>query len=400
MRLFNSQSQTVEEFVVKDGHVGIYVCGVTPYDTTHVGHAFTFLTFDVLVRYLRELGNDVTYVQNVTDIDDDILRKAKEVGQTWDELGGQEIAKFRSDMRDLNALDPDHFLRATEHIKEIVALVAKLVDKGFAYESQGNVYFSVDRDPEFGKLSRLERTEMLPIANERGNDPDDPKKNDPLDFVLWQAGAEGEPTWKSPWSAGRPGWHIECSAMATTMLGPVVDIHGGGSDLVFPHHECEIAQSENATDVKPFVRHWMHAAMVDYQGEKMSKSLGNLVIVRDVLNSYSCDALRLYLMSNHYRSRWEYQDDEIEHWASVASDLREASDFPAYGVEDILDVSRHRDRLYAALDDDLDTPKAVEHLQAIAQAILEAPEEDDIRDAQQTLRRLSSLIGLDLHEVA
>jgi len=400
MRLFNSQSQTVEEFVVKDGHVGIYVCGVTPYDTTHVGHAFTFLTFDVLVRYLRELGNDVTYVQNVTDIDDDILRKAKEVGQTWDELGGQEIAKFRSDMRDLNALDPDHFLRATEHIKEIVALVAKLVDKGFAYESQGNVYFSVDRDPEFGKLSRLERTEMLPIANERGNDPDDPKKNDPLDFVLWQAGAEGEPTWKSPWSAGRPGWHIECSAMATTMLGPVVDIHGGGSDLVFPHHECEIAQSENATDVKPFVRHWMHAAMVDYQGEKMSKSLGNLVIVRDVLNSYSCDALRLYLMSNHYRSRWEYQDDEIEHWASVASDLREASDFPAYGVEDILDVSRHRDRLYAALDDDLDTPKAVEHLQAIAQAILEAPEEDDIRDAQQTLRRLSSLIGLDLNEVA
>jgi L-cysteine:1D-myo-inositol 2-amino-2-deoxy-alpha-D-glucopyranoside ligase len=400
MRLFNSQSQTVEEFVVKDGHVGIYVCGVTPYDTTHVGHAFTFLTFDVLVRYLRELGNDVTYVQNVTDIDDDILRKAKEVGQTWDELGGQETAKFRRDMRDLNAVDPDHFLRATEHIKEIVALVAKLVDKGFAYESQGNVYFSVDRDPEFGKLSRLERTEMLPIANERGNDPDDPKKNDPLDFVLWQAGAEGEPTWKSPWSAGRPGWHIECSAMATTMLGPVVDIHGGGSDLVFPHHECEIAQSENATDVKPFVRHWMHAAMVDYQGEKMSKSLGNLVIVRDVLNSYSCDALRLYLMSNHYRSRWEYQDDEIEHWASVASDLREASDFPAYGVEDILDVSRHRDRLYAALDDDLDTPKAVEHLQAIAQAILEAPEEDDIRDAQQTLRRLSSLIGLDLNEVA
>ncbi len=400
MRLFNTQSQSIEELVVNDGQVGIYVCGVTPYDTTHVGHAFTFLIFDVLVRYLRELGNDVTYVQNVTDVDDDILRKSKEVGLAWDELAQQETAKFRRDMRDLNALDPDLYLAATEHIPQIIDLVATLMDKGLAYESNGNVYFSINQDPEFGKLSRLARAEMLPIANERGNNPDDPNKKDPLDFVLWQAGAEGEPTWESPWSAGRPGWHIECSAMSTTFLGPTVDIHGGGYDLVFPHHECEIAQSEHATGVKPFVRYWMHAAMVDYQGDKMSKSLGNLVLVRDVLNSYSSDALRLYLMSNHYRSTWEYQDDEIERWASVANDVREAADFPAYGVDDILDVSRFRNRFFAALDDDLDTPRAVDTIQSIAQAILEAPEEDDIREAQRTLKTLSAIIGLDLQEFA
>lgn len=396
MRLFNTQSQKIEEFIVNDGHVGLYVCGVTPYDTTHVGHAFTFLAFDVLVRYLREIGEAVTYVQNVTDIDDDVLRKAKEVGLAWDELGKQETAKFRRDMRDLNALDPDHYLAATGHIPQIVALVETLLAKGLAYVSQGNVYFSVAQDPGFGKLSHLARADMLPIANERGNDPDDPRKQDPLDFVLWQAGAEGEPTWPSPWTAGRPGWHIECSAMSTTVLGPTVDIHGGGYDLIFPHHECEIAQSEYATGVKPFVRYWMHAAMVDYQGEKMSKSLGNLVLVREVLDSYRADALRLYLLSNHYRQQWEYQDDEIERWAAVANDLREAVEVPIDGIGDILDISRDRELFFVALDNDLDTPQAIKHLQAMAQSILEAPEEDDIRDAQRTLKALSTVIGLDL----
>ena len=398
MRLFNTQSQQVEELVINDGHVGLYVCGVTPYDTTHVGHAFTFLAFDVLVRYLREMGEAVTYVQNVTDIDDDILRKAKELGLAWDELGRRETDKFRQDMRDLNALDPDHYLAATSHIPQIVALVESLLEKGLAYESHGNVYFSVDQASGFGKLSHLARAEMLPIANERGNDPDDPHKRDPLDFVLWQAGAPGEPSWPSPWSAGRPGWHIECSAMSTSVLGPTVDIHGGGYDLIFPHHECEIAQSENATGVEPFVRYWMHAAMVDYQGEKMSKSLGNLVLVRDVLDSYRADALRLYLLSNHYRQQWEYDDEEIERWASVANDLREAVEVSVYGVGDVLDVSREQEQFFAALDDDLDTPQAIEQLQAIAQAILEAPEEDDIRRAQRSLRRMSTVIGLDLQQ--
>ncbi|HEV2066110.1 MAG TPA: cysteine--tRNA ligase [Thermomicrobiales bacterium] len=396
MRIFNTQSQSVEPLDVVDGHVGIYVCGITPYDTTHAGHAFLFVTFDVLVRYLRDQGHSVTYVQNVTDIDDDILRKANELGIPWDELGQRETDKYRNDMRDLNALDPDHYVAATAHIDEIIALVSSLIEKGVAYEVDGNVYFEVGKDPEFGKLSQIPRQDMLAIANERGNKPDDPLKRDPLDFVLWQAGAPGEPTWDSPWSRGRPGWHIECSAMSTTYLGNTLDIHGGGYDLVFPHHECEIAQSEIATGTKPFARFWMHVAMVRYQGEKMSKSLGNLVLVSDVLRHSSADALRLYLLSNHYRSEWEYDDEQIEHWSSVADDLREAAEFPAYGVEDVLDVSRQGQRFHDALQDDLDTPLAIEMLREIARMILEAPEEDDIRPAQETLRELSEVIGLDL----
>ncbi|CAA9560494.1 MAG: Cysteinyl-tRNA synthetase [uncultured Thermomicrobiales bacterium] len=396
MRLFNTQSQSIEQFEVINGRVGIYTCGITPYDTTHAGHAFLFLTFDVLVRYLRDRGHDVTYVQNVTDIDDDILRKAAELGVPWDDLGRRETAKYRTDMRNLNALDPDHYVAVTAHINEIVALISQLVDRGVAYEVNGSVYYAVDKDPDFGKLSHIPRGGMLAVANERGNKPDDPNKRDPLDFVLWQAGAPGEPTWDSPWSKGRPGWHIECSAMSMAYLGNTVDIHGGGYDLIFPHHECEIAQSEIATGVKPFARYWMHVAMVKYQGEKMSKSLGNLVLVSDVLKDSSADAFRLYLLSNHYRTEWEYEDDTIDQWASVANDLREAAEFPAYGVEDILDMSRQRQRFYDALDNDLDTPQAITVLHEIAQAILEAPEEDDIRQAQDTLRALSDVLGLDL----
>ena len=396
MMLYNSQSRSVEPFTTRDGTARIYVCGITPYDTTHVGHAFTFLTFDVLVRYLRYRGIDVTYVQNVTDIDDDILRKAREVGMNWRELADRETARFRSDMRALNALEFDHYVAATAHIDDIIALVSALLDRGLAYEANGNVYFSVARDPGFGKLSHLERSQMLPIANERGNNPDDPNKQDPLDFVLWQAAAPGEPTWHSPWGAGRPGWHIECSAMALKYLGPQVDIHGGGHDLIFPHHECEIAQAEPVTGVEPFVRFWMHVAMVDYQGEKMSKSLGNLVLVDQVLQDYSADALRLYLHSHHYRERWEYRDDDLDTWESVAADLQEAADFESYGVENVLSVGVQRQRFLDAMDDDLDTPAAIAALREIAEAILEAPEDDDIREAQATLRELADILGLTL----
>ena len=397
MQLYNTQTRRTERLTPRDGAVGIYVCGVTPYDTTHVGHAFTFLTFDVLVRHLRALGLRVTYVQNVTDIDDDILRKAREVGATWDELGSRETARFREDMRDLNALEPDHYVKATDHIPEMVAIIETLIAKGLAYVVNGSVYFSVESDPEFGQLSHIPRNEMLAVANERGNNPDDPNKRDPLDFVLWQAAKPGEPTWDSPWGPGRPGWHIECSAMATRYLGPTVDVHGGGADLIFPHHECEIAQTEPATGQKPFARIWMHTAMVDYQGEKMSKSLGNLVLVRDVLDTYTSDALRLYLLSHHYRERWEYRDDELDDWVTLANDLREAAEFPAYGIEEVVDVGVFRERFYNALEDDLNTPAAIEALRAIGQAILEAPEEDDGREAQATLRELADVLGLTLN---
>jgi L-cysteine:1D-myo-inositol 2-amino-2-deoxy-alpha-D-glucopyranoside ligase len=301
-------------------------------------------------------------------------------------------------MRNLNWIEPDHYVRATDHVPDMLALIAPLIEQGHAYEANGSVYFSIAGDPDFGKLSHLPRDQMLPIANERGNTPDDPNKRDPLDFVLWQAAAPGEPTWDSPYGPGRPGWHIECSAMATRYLGPTVDIHGGGADLVFPHHEAEVAQSELALGVEPFARFWVHVGLVDYQGDKMSKSLGNLVFVRDVLAEYHPDALRLYLASNHYRASWEYQDGEIETWAALAGDLREAADFPAYGIEQEVDVAPFRERFLNALDDDLNTPIALEALREIGQAILEAPEEDDVRDAQDTLRELADILGLSLNE--
>lgn len=397
MQLFNTQTGQTEHFTPRDGAVGIYVCGVTPYDTTHIGHAFTFLTFDILVRYLRYKGLDVTYVQNVTDIDDDILRKAKEVGLTWRELGDRETARYLKDMEALNWVPPDHYVRATDHIAEMLEITQALIEKGNAYESNGNVYFSVESDPEFGKLSHIPRDEMLPIANERGNTPDDPHKRNPLDFVLWQKSAEGEPAWDSPYGPGRPGWHVECSAMASRYLGPSIDIHGGGADLVFPHHECEVAQSENAFGVEPFARFWSHVAMVGYNGEKMSKSLGNLVLVGDALKNYSADAVRLYLFSHHYREPWVYEDDELDYWARVASDLIEAVELDTYGIENELDVSVPRDRFLVAMDDDLNTPEAIEALQEIATAILESPEDDDTREAQRTLRELSEVLGLTLN---
>lgn len=398
MQLYNTLTKTIEPLEPRDGKAGMYVCGVTPYDTTHVGHAFTFIVFDLLARYLRATGVEVTYVQNVTDIDDDILRKAKEVGMDWQELGKRETAALRRDMRALNAVDVDHFVLATDHVPEMVELISALLEQGYAYQRNGSVYFSVARDDEFGKLSDIPRAEMLPVANERGNNPDDPNKEDPLDFLLWQAAAPGEPTWATPWGEGRPGWHIECSAMAMRYLGQTIDIHGGGADLIFPHHECEIAQSESGTGVKPFSRFWIHVAMVNYQGEKMSKSLGNLVLVRDVLASYHGDALRLYLLSNHYRESWTYEDERIDEWTRAASDVREASSFPAFGVEEVVDVSPSRERFFNAMDDDLNSPVAIEALREIAAAILEAPEDDDIRDAQAVLAELSDILGLTLAE--
>jgi L-cysteine:1D-myo-inositol 2-amino-2-deoxy-alpha-D-glucopyranoside ligase len=398
MQLFNTQSGQIEAFAPRDGKVGLYVCGITPYDTTHIGHAFTFLTFDILVRHMRHKGWDVTYVQNVTDIDDDILRKAKEVGLTWRELGDRETERYLTDMRNLNALPPDHYVRATDNIPQMLSIIQTLIDNGHAYASDGNVYFAVDTDPEFGKLSHIPLDTMLPIANERGNTPNDPHKRNPLDAVLWQKSAEGEPAWDSPWGSGRPGWHIECSAMASRYLGPTIDIHGGGSDLVFPHHEFEIAQSENAFGVEPFARIWAHVAMVGYNGEKMSKSLGNLVLAGNVLQDYSADAIRLYLFSHHYREPWAYEEVEVDRWAGVADDLIEAVEIPAYGIEEELDVSDLRERFFTALDDDLNTPLAIEIVQEIAAGILESPEEDDVRDAQRTLREVTGVLGLTLTE--
>ncbi len=356
--------------------LGLYVCGVTPYDTGHLGHAFTYVSFDVLHRYLEYLGHDVVYVQNLTDVDDDMLRKARETGEDYLALGNRHVTAFLTEMDALNWLPPDHYPRATEHIPQMLELIGRLVDSGVAYAANGSVFFSVDAYPSYGQLSHLARDEMLPIANERGNVPDAPGKRDPLDFVLWQPSLPDEPAWESPWGAGRPGWHIECSAMSMAYLGPRFEVHGGGEDLVFPHHESELAQSEAATGERPFVAHWTHAGMLRYGGEKMSKSLGNLVLVRDLLRTYPGDAIRHYLVSHHYRSEVEYAEADLARSADAAVSLRTAClaaeeiDPAALSIVDVAGlapaVARHRSQFLAAMDDDLDTPRAMAELAALA----------------------------------
>ena len=396
MKLFNALSQNLETFTPRREAVTIYVCGITPYDTTHLGHAFTYAVFDVLIRYLEYRGDPVRYVQNVTDIDDDILRKAGEVGEDWRSLGNRWTAYFIRDMKALNVRPPDHFPGATNVIPEIIDIVSQLLAAGLAYEAGGSVYFHVDSWGKFGRLSRIPRAEMLSVANERGNRPDDPHKQDPLDFVLWQAQAPGEPAWDSPWGPGRPGWHIECSTMATSLLGETIDIHGGGGDLIFPHHECEIAQAEGATGNHPFVRFWMHAAMVHHDGAKMSKSLGNLVMARDLLQDWSPDALRLYLASHHYRQPWSYDDRALAQAGRVARKLAEAVSVKG-GQDPPLDIASFEAAFGEAMDNDLDTPGAVAGLEQLAERIIAAAGESrNVGEAQSGLQRMGQVIGLRL----
>ena len=373
MKLFNTLTQSLEVFTPIENTVRIYVCGVTPYDTTHLGHAFTYVSFDTLMRYLEYRGYAINYVQNVTDIDDDVLRKAREIGISWDELGRHETERFLRDMDALNVRRPTVYAKATEEIPYIIQLVQTLLQKGFAYERLGYVYYDVRKDPEFGMLAQAiglnDYHSMLTIANERGNFPNDPRKNDPLDFVLWQAQAAGEPAWQSPWGPGRPGWHVECSSMSMHFLGEQIDIHGGGADLAFPHHTCEIAQSEHATGKAPFSRFWMHTGMVYQDGEKMSKSLGNLTLISDLLKEYSADAIRLLLQSHHYRYQWECFPEDLRIAADTATDLKHVREMveQTQGGEDTM----LRNRFHAAMDNDLNTTEAVLLLRHAAQEALE-----------------------------
>jgi L-cysteine:1D-myo-inositol 2-amino-2-deoxy-alpha-D-glucopyranoside ligase len=399
MELYNVLSRHVEPFDPEGDPVSVYVCGVTPYDTTHLGHAFTYTAFDILIRYLEFSGRAVRYVQNVTDIDDDILRKAGEVGDDWRALGDRWTAHFIGDMRRLNVRPPDCLPRATDVIPSIVESVAGLIEAGVAYESGGSVYFHVDSWPRFGALSCIPRDEMLVVANERGNRPDDPHKRDPLDFVLWQAQAPGEPAWDSPWGPGRPGWHIECSTISDQFLGHTVDIHGGGADLVFPHHESEIAQAE-AAGVEPFVRFWMHTAMVRHEGEKMSKSLGNLVMVRDLLKTWSPDGLRLYLASHHYRDPWSYSEADLRQAQQDAQQLLKAVVAPS-GADTVVEAAEMEDAFIRSMDADLDTPTALEVLRRLARRIIaRAARGADVGPAQRMLRRLGAVFGLRLDHSA
>lgn len=396
MKLFSGLTGSIEEFEPQQDTVSLYVCGITPYDTTHLGHAFTYTINDILVRYLEYRGYKVRYVQNVTDIDDDILRKARETGQDWQQLGNQWTRHFIKDMQTLNVRPPEFYPRATDFIPEMIEIISGLIDQGLGYVVEGNVYYQVDRWPEFGKLSRLPREQMLPVANQRGNRPDDPRKRQPLDFVLWQAQAEGEPAWDSPWGAGRPGWHIECSVMSSRLLGDTIDIHSGGYDLKFPHHECEIAQLEPVSGKQPFVRYWLHVAMVYHEGEKMSKSLGNLVMCRNLLQDWSPDALRLYLGSYHYRESWDFDLHKLDQTGEVTDRLRQAvttagGQGPAFSADPWVASFQE------AMDNDLNTPLAVKVLGQFGEALLEAANNgQSVQKAQSELRELAGIFGLRL----
>ena len=393
MKLFNTLTQSLEEFVpLDDKTVRIYVCGITPYDTTHLGHAFTYVSFDTLIRYLEFCGNKVNYVQNVTDIDDDILRKSRELGMSWDELGRRETERYLRDMDALNVRRPNVYARATQETPAMIEIIQTLMARGFAYESGGSVYFSVKNDPEFGIMARAiglnDYSAMLTIANERGNYPDDPRKKDPLDFVLWQAQAPGEPAWPSPWGPGRPGWHIECSAMSMKYLGPQLDIHGGGADLAFPHHTCEIAQSEHFSGKAPFSRFWMHTGMVHQDGEKMSKSLGNLTLVSDLLKSYSADAIRVTLLNHHYRYPWECFPEDMQVATETVGLFRQVREIVGEqtGEEDTL----LHGLFIAAMENDLNTPQALLLLRQSAETVVA---NGDVNVGAEILR-LARVLGL------
>ena len=393
-----------------NARVGLYVCGVTPYDTGHLGHAFTYVGFDVLHRYLEYRGHDVVYVQNLTDVDDDMLRRARETGEDYLALGNRHVTTFLTEMAALNWLPPDHYPRATGHIPQMLDMIGRLLDNGHAYTAEGHVYFQVASWPRYGEVSHVARDEMLPIANERGNVPDMPGKRDPLDFVLWQPSAADEPAWPSPWGPGRPGWHIECSAMAAAYLGARFEIHGGGADLAFPHHDSELAQSEGAGLDRPWVAHWTHAGMLRHGGEKMSKSLGNLVLVRDLLRTHPGDAIRHYLVSRHYRSEVDFHEADLEPSAVAAARLRRAClraeelapAAPALADDATLDplVAGPRARFLAAMDRDLDTPTAMPELAALADLALDTHDPTLAVQAGWMVRELGArILGLRLATV-
>lgn len=402
LQLYNSLSRRVEPFRPTPATVTVYVCGITPYATTHLGHAFTYAMADVLIRFLEDQGYCVRYVQNLTDIDDAILREARRVGEDWRALGNRWTAHFIQEMQTLNIRPPELFPRATDVNPDIIATVHQLIEAGVAYVAGGSVYFHVDAWPSYGKLSRIPRDQMVPIANERGNRPDDPHKRDPLDFVLWQAQAPGEPAWDSPWGPGRPGWHIECSTMVHQLLGETVDIHGGGTDLIFPHHESEIAQAECATGREPFARWWFHTAMVQHAGQKISKSLGNLVMLQDLLQTHSPDALRLYLAGHHYRQMWQHNLDDLERAEQLSRTLREAAMAPSGSLSrQRLDPTPSRVAFIEAMARDLDTPAALAALMRLADEIVAAAQAGrSVEEAQITLRCLGRTFGLRLDAAA
>lgn len=378
-----------------DGPARLYVCGITPYDATHLGHAATYVAFDLLNRAWRNAGHEVTYVQNVTDVDDPLLERADKVGIDWVELAERETELFRQDMAALRVLPPDHYIGAVESIPMVVELIQRLEAVGAVYRVDDDLYFSVTSDPAFGEVSGWDREQMLRVFPERGGDPEREGKKDPLDCVVWRAERPGEPSWESPFGPGRPGWHIECTAMAVRFLGAAFDVQGGGSDLVFPHHEMCAGEAQVAVPGERFAQVYAHAGMVGYDGEKMSKSRGNLVFVSHLRNSdVDPMAIRLALLRHHYRSDWEWTDallwesvDALAEWRRALSLGAGAPAGPV--VEEVL----------AALADDLDAPRAAAAVDAWVASTLGRDGLADTSDpdaAMTMLALLDAALGLSL----
>lgn len=397
MKLYNTLTGEATEFVPADGNtVKMYVCGVTPYSATHIGHALSYVAFDVLRRYLEHLGYDVRHVQNFTDVDDKIILRAQEQGIDPTELAERYIDDFFRTMDSLNIRRAHTYPRATEEIGPIIDTIDRLVNSGHAYAAGGDVFFRVQKSEGYGKLSH--RTLEGMQAGSRIEI--DENKEHPMDFVLWKGAKPGEPSWESPWGPGRPGWHIECTAMSLEYLGEQLDIHGGGQDLVFPHHENEIAQSECYTGARPFSRYWMHNGLLQLGSDKMSKSLGNLVSVVDALENYSPDAMRLYFLSSHYRSPLAYSDEGAAAIERSLDRVRHALT-PGDGSGPQVDATPHRARFSAAMDDDLNTPMAVAALFDLARDINRGRDAgQSIDDGQSTLRELGGVLGLTFEERA
>ena len=355
MRLYDTARREVVPFTPGET-VLMYTCGITPYDATHLGHASTFVMYDIVQRRLIDLGHTVKCVRNVTDVDDPLFAKARELGVHYLDLAAGEEARFNRDMVALNALPVFSTPRASSAITDIRKFIGEVLDRGFAYAAGGSVYFDVTKFPSFGDVSHYSHEQMIEFARQRGGNVDDPHKRNPLDFVLWHPSADDEPAWDTAWGAGRPGWHIECSALALRELGTTIDLHGGGSDLIFPHHECERAQSEAATG-ETFVKHWMHVAMVFKDGEKMSKSLGNLVFVDKLRTEWDPRSIRMAIIEHSYRKEWEWDEDLMPR-----NHARLVSWKGSVGgtTSDVLEAVR------VCLDNDLDTPGAVAAIDAAA----------------------------------
>jgi len=393
MHIYNTLTRRKEPFTpLVAGKVSMYVCGMTVYDYCHLGHARVMVAFDVITRYLRERGYDVNYVRNITDIDDKILKRADENGESSTSLTERMIDEMHEDEQRLFVLPPSHEPRATGHISDIVAMIETLIEKGFAYAADnGDVYYRVRKFADYGKLNNRQLDDMR-----AGSRVDvDVNKEDPLDFVLWKAAKPGEDHWASPWGNGRPGWHIECSAMSTCCLGDTFDIHGGGPDLTFPHHENEIAQSEAATG-KTYVNTWMHAGAVRVNQEKMSKSLGNFFTIRDVLAEHDPEVVRFLLVASHYRSSINYSVDSLTEARKSLTRLYTALEGIEADSTSVNEISAYRERFTRVMDDDFNTPEALAVLFELAREVNRAKQENPQQASKLAteLKQLGSILGL------